>query len=56
MVPVLSPRLQGTRKPNPPQKPLPADPLGRMTRLTHASARTPGQRETGLHLASLRFV
>uniref|UniRef100_A0A5F4VTP3 ADAM metallopeptidase domain 12 n=1 Tax=Callithrix jacchus TaxID=9483 RepID=A0A5F4VTP3_CALJA len=47
-------QVQGTRKPNPPQKPLPADPLGRMTRLTHVSARTPGQRETGLHLAPLR--
>ncbi|XP_032137878.1 disintegrin and metalloproteinase domain-containing protein 12 [Sapajus apella] len=47
-------QVQGTRKPNPPQKPLPADPLGRMTRLTHASARTSGQRETGLHLAPLR--
>uniref|UniRef100_A0A2K6UEQ9 ADAM metallopeptidase domain 12 n=1 Tax=Saimiri boliviensis boliviensis TaxID=39432 RepID=A0A2K6UEQ9_SAIBB len=47
-------QVQGTRKPNPPQKPLPADPLGRVTRLTHASARTPGQRETGLHLAPLR--
>ncbi|XP_017393386.1 disintegrin and metalloproteinase domain-containing protein 12 [Cebus imitator] len=47
-------QVQGTRKPNPPQKPLPADPLGRVTRLTHASARTSGQRETGLHLAPLR--
>nr|XP_018890431.2 disintegrin and metalloproteinase domain-containing protein 12 isoform X1 [Gorilla gorilla gorilla] len=47
-------QAQGTCKPNPPQKPLPADPLARTTRLTHALARTPGQRETGLCLAPLR--
>uniref|UniRef100_K7BPI6 ADAM metallopeptidase domain 12 n=1 Tax=Pan troglodytes TaxID=9598 RepID=K7BPI6_PANTR len=47
-------QAQGTCKPNPPQKPLPADPLARTTRLTHALARTPGQRETGLRLAPLR--
>ncbi|XP_054291986.1 disintegrin and metalloproteinase domain-containing protein 12 [Pongo pygmaeus] len=47
-------QAQGTCKPNPPQKPLPADPLARTTRLTHALARTPGQRETGFRLAPLR--
>ena len=48
--------LQGTRKPNPPQKPLPADPLSKGTRLSHASTRTPRQPESGLHLAPLRSV
>ncbi|XP_045710311.1 disintegrin and metalloproteinase domain-containing protein 12 [Phyllostomus hastatus] len=47
-------QVQGTRKPNPPQKPLPADPLSKGARLSHASARTPGQPESGLCLAPLR--
>ncbi|XP_036907179.1 disintegrin and metalloproteinase domain-containing protein 12 [Sturnira hondurensis] len=49
-------QVQGTRKPDPPQKPLPADPLSKGARLSHASARTPGQPESGLPLAPLRSV
>ncbi|XP_007935081.1 disintegrin and metalloproteinase domain-containing protein 12 [Orycteropus afer afer] len=51
---VLPPLHQGTRKPHPPQKPLPADPLSKMTRLSSASGRTPGQPASGLRLAPLR--
>nr|XP_060499022.1 disintegrin and metalloproteinase domain-containing protein 12 [Panthera onca] len=47
-------QLAGTRKPNPPQKPLPADPLSKTSRFTSPSARALGQPESGLCLVPLR--
>ncbi|GAB5578879.1 disintegrin and metalloproteinase domain-containing protein 12 isoform X2 [Prionailurus iriomotensis] len=47
-------RPSGTRKPNPPQKPLPADPLSKTSRFTSPSARALGQPESGLCLVPLR--
>ena len=48
--------LQGTRKPSPPQKPLPADPLSKTARLAGAPARSPGRQESALRLAPIRLV
>ena len=48
--------LQGTRKPSPPQKPLPADPLSKTVRLAGASARSPGRQESTLRLPPIRLV
>ncbi|KAF4019336.1 hypothetical protein G4228_011037 [Cervus hanglu yarkandensis] len=47
---------KGTRKPSPPQKPLPADPLSKTARLAGASARSPGRQESTLRLAPIRLV
>jgi hypothetical protein len=49
--------FQGIRKPSPPQKPLPADPLCRTLRFTSTPvARTLGQQEPASRLAPTRWV
>ncbi|KAK2497070.1 hypothetical protein MC885_001853 [Smutsia gigantea] len=56
VLPRLHKAPRGTRMPNPPQKPLPADPLNKTMRLANASSRTLGQQESGLPLAPIRHI
>ncbi|XP_043844578.1 disintegrin and metalloproteinase domain-containing protein 12 [Dromiciops gliroides] len=47
-------QAQGMHKPSPPQKPLPADPLSKITRLNEASRKVPGQQEAGHRIIPMR--